>query len=277
MANATDTIVDFFTKYFIEPITQHSGYNIFNTLAYALVLVVGVYIILRLLEHFSVTIDQTFICALLLPFMVVGGTARALVDAHVYPDTFLLITPGIYFSISAFTLVSLGFSKQLERMRQIPYHKTLALIGIAVAMLQIALVAINIERTLAIVYILVLFAVFYVPLLLASSRFPSTFLRGNEYIVGVHIFDAATTFTGIYFYNYVEQHVLTGFFIDIAGPAVMFPLKIVFITLSLYLLEWVAPEDDATTTNIKNLLKLVIVVLGLAPGIRNMSTILMGA
>jgi uncharacterized membrane protein len=276
MANVFDTIVDFFTTYFIDPITQHSGYNIFNTLAYAIVLVVGVYLILRLLEHFSVTIDQMFIRALL-PFMVVGGTARALVDANVYPDTFLLITPGIYFTITAFTLGALGVSKLIERTREVPYHKPLTIIGLAVAAVQIALVAINIERPLAIGYILGLFAVFYVPLLFASSRFPSSFLSGNEYIVGAHIFDAATTFTGIYFYNYVEQHVLTGFAIDIAGPAVMFPLKIVFITLSLYLLEWVAPETDPTTMNIKNLLKLVIVILGLAPGIRNMSTILMGA
>jgi len=182
-----------------------------------------------------------------------------------------------YFTITVFTLGALGVSKLLERTRGVPYHKPLTIIGLVVAAVQIALVAFNIERPFAIVYILGLFAVFYVPLLFASSRYPASFLRGNEYIVGAHIFDAATTFTGIYFYNYVEQHVLTGFAIDIAGPAVMFPLKIVFITLSLYLLEWVAPETDPTTMNIKNLLKLVIVILGLAPGIRNMSTILMGA
>jgi uncharacterized membrane protein len=276
MVDIFGEIVNFFTTYYVDPIRNHTGYNIVNTLTYALILVVGVYYVLKLLERMQITIDKEFIMSLL-PFMVIGGTARALVDAEVYPDTFLLITPGIYVTIAAFTLAALVVAKAAAGWKGIEYTRILFGMGAVIAVINIALVALNTERPEAAAYIFGLFALFYVPVYYLSQRYPSSFAGGNAYIIGAHIFDASTTFTGIQFYGYVEQHVLTGFFIDVFGPFVMFPLKIVFIALSLYLLEWIIPESDTESLNIKNILKMVIVVLGMGPGIRNMCTILMGA
>ncbi|MHC1598184.1 MAG: DUF63 family protein [Candidatus Methanofastidiosia archaeon] len=276
MTNPLDVIVNFIIKYFIDPIRHHTGYNVINTLTYAIILVIGVYYILKLLEKLDIKVNKKFTQALI-PFMIFGGACRALVDASVYPDTFLLITPGIYFTITIITMTSLLLARTLSSRKDWEFERSLQYIGISLATINMALVILNIERAIAIAYILGFFALFYVPIIMASAKFPNSFLKGNEYIVGAHIFDASTTFCGIYFYGYVEQHVLTGFFIDIFGPFVMFPLKIVFITLSLYLLEWIVPESDIETLNIKNILKMVIIVLGLGPGIRNMSTILMGA
>ena len=276
MAGIVDRIADFIATYYLDPIRNHTGYNIVNTVTYALVLVVCVYYLLRLLERLNFTIDRTFIRAFL-PFMVFGGTSRALVDAGVYPDTALLITPGIYVTIAAISFAALLASKALERKKGVPYDRTLLATGCVAAGINILLVLSSLVRPGAAVYIFGCFALFYVPVVLLSRRYPASFLGGNAYIIGAHLFDASTTFTGIQFYGYVEQHVLTGTFIDLAGPWIMFPLKLVFITVSLYLLEWIIPESDTESLNIKNILKLVIVVLGLGPGIRNMSTILMGA
>ena len=276
MVDIFDEIVQFFTTYYVDPITNHTGYNIVNTLTYALILVVGVFYVLKLLERMNITIDKDFIISLL-PFMVIGGTARALVDAEVYPDTFLLITPGIYVTIAAFTLIALVVSTAVAARTGTAYTRILFRIGAVIAACNIALVALNTTRPEAAAYILGFFGLFYVPVYYLSTRYRTSFLGGNAYIIGAHIFDASTTVTGIHFYGYVEQHVLTGFFIDMFGSAVMFPLKIVFITLSLYLLEWIIPESEVESLNIKNILKMVIVVLGMGPGIRNMCTILMGA
>lgn len=276
MPGQLSSVVDMLTKYFVDPIRDHSGYNIVNTLTYGIILVVCVYGVLRLLDKLDVKIDKDFIFALL-PFMVVGGTARALVDAEVYPDSFLLITPGIYFTIAVITLVSLVVAKALDSKGIAGFTRSLLCIGAIIATLNIILILATIERPVALIYIFGPFLGFYVPIYAISKRYPS-FLSGNEYILGAHIFDASTTFCGIQFYGYFEQHVLTGFFIDIFGPAVMFPLKIVFIAVSLYLIETIVPDEDGPDAiQIKNMLKLVIVVLGLGPGIRNMSSILMAA
>ena len=275
MTSALDSIVDFITKYFIDPITQHSGYNMINTITYAIILAIGTYFSIKFLEKINVRIDKKLILALV-PFMVFGGTSRALVDAGVYPDTPLLITPFIYINIAIVTIATMVVIRILQQRKGIDFHRNLFYVGAALATINLILVAINLERPAAFIYILGSFGALYLPLLFISRRYDG-FLRGNEYIVGAHIFDAATTFTGIQFYGYIEQHVLTGYFIDHLGPLVMFPLKIIFITLSLYLLDWIIPEEDKDNLSIKNILKMVILILGLGPGVRNMCTILMGA
>jgi len=275
MSSAIDTLVDFITRYFIDPITDHSGYNIVNTITYALIFAVGTYFGIRFFDRIKIKIDGRLIKALI-PFMIFGGTSRALVDAEVYPDTPLLITPGIYLTIALITVLTMVALSILKNRRGIDFHKYLTRVGMVFAGINIILVLANTQRPMGFVYILGSFGLFYIPIAYLSRKRES-FLRGNEYILGAHIFDAATTFTGIYFYQYIEQHVLTGYFIDLLGPAVMFPLKIIFIALSLYLLDWIIPEDDTANLNVKNILKMVILILGLGPGTRNMCTILMAA
>lgn len=50
----------------------------------------------------------------------------------------------------------------------------------------------------------------------------------------------------------------------------MYPLKIVLILLALYIIDKMI--DDETS---KNMLKLSIFILGLAPGIRNFTTLIL--
>jgi len=275
MAAILDSILDFISKYFIEPITQHSGYNIVNTITYALIFAIGTYFGIKLFEKIKIDIDKKLILSLI-PFMIVGGTSRALVDAEVYPDTPILITPGIYITIAAVTIATMVIMSLLHHRKGIEFHRNVFIVGSIMALANISLILYNIERVEGLVYIFGSFLVLYVPLKLISRRYDS-FLKGDEYVVGAHIFDAATTFTGMQFYGYIEQHVLTGYFIEIFSPMVMFPLKIIFITLSLYLLDWIIPEEDLRNLNIKNILKMVILILGLGPGIRNMCTIIMAA
>ena len=50
---------DFFQQYFIDPVMTGSGYNIYNTLAYAVILVVAAFATYKLLKKMKITIGKT--------------------------------------------------------------------------------------------------------------------------------------------------------------------------------------------------------------------------
>ncbi len=259
-------IADFIRKYYIDPIRHGTGYNIVNTLTYAVILLIAAVLLLKLLEKLDVTINKKFIFALS-PFIVLGGTARALVDGEIFPRTPLLITPGIYLTIALLTLACMGIAL-LWRDRY-DFNRTLFISGCIFAAITTALVIINIETIRPFFITFGITGGITVPIYLFTRKY-GTFLDGNVYLIAAHVFDASTTFTGIQFYNYWEQHVLPSFLIDIAGPWIMFPIKIAIVALAVYIAKDI--EDESTT----NFLKLVIFVLGMAPGTRNLSRIVMG-
>ena len=87
-----------------------------------------------------------------------------------------------------------------------------------------------------------------------------------------HLFNASSTFIAVSFYGYSEQHVLPNALYKLTGTAlVMYPLKITVILFALYVIDTYV--EDKT---IKNMLKLAIFILGLAPGLRDFLTLIIG-
>ena len=97
-------ISDFIYKYYIDPIRMGQPYNIVDTLTYALILVLGVYLLYRWmsqstwLSDIGFKIDTSFILATL-PYVVLGGLLRVVQDTGMITGNFqfLLVTPLIYF------------------------------------------------------------------------------------------------------------------------------------------------------------------------------------
>ena len=86
------------------------------------------------------------------------------------------------------------------------------------------------------------------------------------------MFDASSTFVAVEFFNYSEQHVLANaLYQQFHTSLTMFPMKIIVIVAVLWIIDQYF--DDLT---IKNLLKLTVFVLGLAPGLRNILTLAIG-
>ena len=86
------------------------------------------------------------------------------------------------------------------------------------------------------------------------------------------MFDASTTFIAVECFNYYEQHVLPNALNRLFGTYLtVFPMKIIVVLSVLYIIDQYI--DDLT---IKNLLKLTVFVLGLAPGLRNILTLILG-
>ena len=263
----------FFEEYFIDPIIQGTGYNIYNTIAYAILLVIAVLGTFKLMKKMKINIDSNFALGLI-PFIVLGGALRAMEDAGVV-NGIIFKTPLIYGIIFVVALVSLIVSKIIETLFRFDYHKIWFSIGAIVAL--VFLLQVQIASQMALIYITVITA-FWIGLLSALKKFSSKneklskfFSKENTALLGVHMFDATTTFVAINYFPYFEQHVLPSFLISIFGPAVMFVLKFAVISAVLYLLD----KEMGKEIEKRNFIKLVIMILGLAPGLRNALRLIM--
>jgi uncharacterized membrane protein len=107
----TDLFWDgFIYRYFWAPIVAdkegrpvdgiREGYNVYNTLVYAIILGGALFGVHRTFKRIGLDIEWTFAAACL-PLFFLGGTSRALEDAHLYEEgvQFLFISPIIYFVI----------------------------------------------------------------------------------------------------------------------------------------------------------------------------------
>jgi len=112
-------------------------------------------------------------------------------------------------------------------------------------------------------------------LLLSRRAIPSlSFLdvRFNLMIVYAHMLDASSTYLGVDWFGYYEKHVVPTFLIDLAGTAVvMYPLKLIVLLPALFMID--KAIDDRS---LRNLTKLALITLGLAPAVRNTLRLALG-
>ena len=106
------------------------------------------------------------------------------------------------------------------------------------------------------------------------KKLSQLFTNENTFLINVHMFDATTTFVALTYFPYFEQHVLPGFLISIFGPVVMYALKLVVVSVVLYYFdkELSKPQDMEKRT----FLKIIVLILGLGPGLRNFLRMIMG-
>ena len=270
-------IWEFINKYYVDPIVTDSGYNIVNTLTWAAVLVLCVYILHshKVLKRLGVTIDQRFIIGVVC-YVLFGSSLRVLVEAEIFapPLKYILITPNIYFVVFAITMASLMLSLRIYKER---YYISFAAIGLGLTSVNICVlfwsegIAQPIEALLIVTLAVLITASIYVGAGFAKIGF----LRGrfNIAILGAHLLDATSTTVGVDLLGYHGKHVVENYLIGLTGTgAVMYPLKLLLLIPMLYLID-----NEFDEIELSDLLKLVVLVLGLAPGCRNTITILFGA
>lgn len=247
----------------------HPGYTTFNTIIFGLVLGLIIIGIIRLFD--KIEKDPLDLIYPLIPIIIFGSTSRALVDHHIYPRIHLLATPGIYIFIGTITILLLIISTVIEKYVKIKYYNILSICGIIICIPNIILLiihGINIEIT---VFELVIWLILSGIFVLLKNKIKLLNNEGNIEIISAHIFDATSTFVAIDFFGYYEQHVLPTALINFTGTAIiMYPLKIITILIILYIIDHYVTEK---TEN--HMLKLAIFILGLAPGIRNFTTLIL--
>lgn len=257
---------------FINPMCHY--YTLEATIVYGILLVLGVLATYKLLQYLKVKIDGRFFVAIL-PFIIMGGVIRALRDHDVLYSTVYWCSPFIYVILFSFTLVILLYSLGLERTMKntayshsFKYHKIMLVIGLIFLFFNLVLVRISNFLGFSIVLGLVgLWALIFFGI---SYLKPKILSKVNAGIIVSHLLDASSTFTALTFFGHYEQHVLPTFLINIFGPWIMFPLKIIVVWAVLYVID--KYSDDKFFSNF---LKIIILILGLALGIRDFLTVSM--
>jgi len=255
-------ILDFLENYFF------SGYTIFNTVVYGIILVIFVYFIIKMFEYYD--INPISLIFPLIPFIFLGSGVRALVDNGIYPYSWFLITPGIYFIVGGIAILSIFIGLFIQKRTDFSYKYTIFIIGAILAIVNF----INIPSiNLIAVFQISLIWIVLTSIIAISSRFWSLYKdKINLSILSAHLFDASTTFIAVDFFGYWEQHVIPNSIYNLSGTAItMFPLKIIVISGVLYLIDKYIDDETISGT-----LKLTVFILGLAPGIRNILSLAIG-
>lgn len=274
-------IREFIYKYYIDPIIYGQPYNIVDTLTYAVVLIVAIYMIYRWLSRSRiVTLDGRFVLATL-PYVVLGGLLRVVEDTGIITSEFryLLITPLIYFALfflTAAVLMITGYAQKSGRIRDyIPWYcatgvgACLVATGILVSFgLEQGIIDISVLLIITGLGVVTTLAVYGVMRYLLSWSYASDPLY-LALIFG-QMLDASATSYGIDLHplSYVEVHVVGSSLIAWTGTAFsMFPLKLLVLFPGIYILERYRNEGAPA---LWHLIVLAMITVGLAPGVRDM-------
>ncbi|WNY23474.1 hypothetical protein MmiHf6_07810 [Methanimicrococcus hongohii] len=279
-----DSVIAFIQTYYIDPIITDSGYNIFNTVTWAIILGIAVYLLITALQKMNIKIDAKSLAATL-PFVIAGASLRVVADTGTIspPYSYILITPNIYFFVFLLTAACLGVSLLLQKYKAVKsFHLPYALMGcLFILIVYFILFSVGtvanwwVPFAVAIIGIGAAAIVGIVAKKAGSALFSD---KMNLMILASHLMDATSTVIGIEVFGYVEKHVVPAYLIELTGTAlIMYPLKLIIFFLVVYMLDVVlekamAGESDkekGQMGQIKNAIKFVIIILGLAPGIRN--------
>ncbi|MDO8842224.1 DUF63 family protein [Methanocalculus sp.] len=274
-------ISDFIYKYYIDPIRYGEAYTIVDTLTYAAILIVSVYLVYRWLKGTGIAINSDFVLATI-PFVILGGLLRVVEDTGMIGSDikFLLITPLIFFTIFGFTILSLVTARILERAEVfssflIPYRMAGVLLSIIAAGLLVWWGITETQLDFVVFFTILAMATVTTALTYAALRYllKWEYVKNPLYILLIfgHLLDASATSYGIDIHpiRYVEQHVVGGALIDWAGTAfAMYPLKLAVLIPGIYILEMYRRENGES--GLWYLLLLAMIVVGMAPGLRGM-------
>jgi uncharacterized membrane protein len=265
-------ILDFFQG-LLEYIRQnfiylHPGYTILNTIVFGILLGICILGIIQMFKYIKK--DPAELIIPLIPFIFFGSSARALVDNNIYPLTYILVTPGIYILTGSLAIITLLTSVFIENKTNFNYRYFIFIVGTVLCIPNIIFMGpINLIATFQVVGVWAIVSSIFVILRNKWSLLSNKF---NLSVLLAHLFDASSTFIAVDYYGYYEQHVLPSALTGLFGTAaIMFPLKIGVILGALYVID-IYIEDRT----IANMLKLAIFILGLAPGLRNFLSLIMG-
>lgn len=270
---------DFVFEFFCRPILEQTGYNLVNTLVYVVILLAIAFgLVWPWLKKTQIPLDHRFLVALL-PFIVLGSSLRILEDLQLVSATcnpvsvgFYAITPGIYILVGVLAILSVWLANRFAKNH---FFVALGGIGILLAFGPLLFVLSKIIVWDGLVGVVVLALVLTGIGVFGSRFFKKTKAlfsnRFNQLVFLGQMLDASATFVSLQFYNCSEQHVLSAGIIDLFGPFSFVIVKFVLMLLVLYFAD---KEIDDPKTNW--FVKLLIGIIGFAPGLRDVLTLGVG-
>ncbi len=261
-------------RYYIDPIIYDTSYNPVDTITWAIVLGLAILGLTKLFRRLELRMDEKLV-KYTLPFILAGSSLRVIEDADLVPPPwkYLLITPLIFFLVFLVTASCLLFTRKVLGK---DFYRSYAAIGLFWTALNLAaLSTVGFKNVWVIAAVFLLGSTLTGVVLLLRCALPwLKFLddRLNLTIIYVHLLDASSTFLGVDWFSYYEKHVVPTFLIDLTGTAaIMFPLKLLVLLPLLSIIDR-SLEDPS----LRNLIKLTLITLGLAPAFRNTLRLALG-
>ena len=256
---------------------ERGAYTLVDTLTYALILIIAVFLIYRWMQRTGLSFDRRLLFATL-PWVVFGGLARVVEDTGMLPAPwrYLLITPLIFFVLFFYAVAVLYLCHRFLGERGVRVY---AMVGPGLGRDRSrAAPLVRCHRSHARLHgpggdPEPRGGDYRRPLGPAPVRLSLEYVSDRVYqvLIAGHMLDASATSYGIDLHplGYVEQHVVGSALIAATGTGfAMFPLSFLVLIPGIYILELYRREGSATS--FWHLIVLAMIVVGLAPGIRDM-------
>ncbi|HOV51304.1 MAG TPA: DUF63 family protein [Methanothrix sp.] len=267
-------LADWIYRYYIDPIIHDTSYNPVDTVTWAIVLGLAVLGLVRLFQHLKLEMDER-LALYTLPFVLAGSSLRVIEDARLVspPASYLLITPLIFFVVFFVAASCLLLSRMILGAE---FYRAYAAIGLIWTALNLAfLTTAGFQNLWVIPAVFLLGTTITAGILLVRRRLNwLRFLddKFNLMIIYAHMLDASSTYIGVDWFSYYEKHVVPTFLINLTGSSsIMYPLKLLVLLPALSIIDR-SIEDPS----LRNLTKLTLITLGLAPAARNALRLALG-
>ncbi len=269
----------FIDEFFVQPLANPSSvapYNWVNTLAYVGVALLAIYLIYVFLERKKTAVDEGFLKTIL-AFTLFGGALRVVVDAQILPrevnlfgsTVYPFVTPLIYILVFLLLAITVIVFYKLEKGFTKEFYKKTMYAGLLLALICVLPLVFLFKNFLALLPIIIAGAVVWLDELVAGWRSAKNSLFERLAVFG-QVLDGAATFVGVVFFGYSEQHVVGNILFGIGTPVLFLLVKIAVVLL---IVEYLRAEKN---TREKNFVLTVIMIVGLAPGLRDLLRILAG-
>jgi len=280
---------DFFTEYFVRPITDPSvqGYNIVNTIILVSVLIVACVIIYYILRK-KVKFDYNFMVAMI-PYILFGISMRVIMHqieagiisipgilktANPLELGFWFFTPGIWILTFALVVIGLLIGEIWKRESQLRVKRVLYF-GIVVAIIPILFNFSQFNNWPIFLLSTGLILIVSYGLCYLIDKYTKYKILNNKLnflIVLGQGFDGMASAVAISFFNFSEQHVFSKIIMDL-HPGLFVLLKLAIAVLICYSLDDYLKEQKEKKKDRKNIIgfiKVVIAILGLATGLASL-------
>lgn len=265
----------FIETYYVRPIQEASGYNIVNTVTYALLFIVFITLIKCALERLKIKTDRKFFIAML-PVILTGGVVRSLEDVQVLPRTIWTVTPGIYIIIFAITFLYILLAKLISS-RGYEFNRLLLHLNSGT----LVLFCLFLKPVYVPEFLFILFSTYALFLLVLelNTRYRLVSLDSieNKLMLFAHVLDGFASFFAIGIFpliagiSYFEQHVVGAFIMNTFGTWAFVPVKIIVALVAIHYID--KETDDPYWAFV---LKYFVVALGMGPGLRSALRLMMG-
>jgi uncharacterized membrane protein len=306
---------NFIWKYFWGPVVSDSlGYKVYfngvesaekftwiSEIFYALMILIVVYWLYQLIKKSKITLDSRFFLSLM-PFILFGIIGRVLEDSNFFsePLVYWFVTPLIYIQIVLWVLVFFVIGYFLQKYWKNKYVNPPNVLFIGGLILLIPFlyhlgrwfIGDQWSSTSGVRFDIFILIFGLVSLIVLGVYLFSRYFKKNENIrvfseplnlamIMGHMVDGITSYISIYdplnmgLPLYSEKHPASDILMQIWPP--LFPIvKFVLVIIIIYVLDVLYKDELKNYRQFVNILKIVVFILGFAPGFRDLLRVMMG-